>query len=88
MLTDVEGVYSDWPDRDSLLSSLRVGTARELLTRVDSGMIPKLEACIRAVEQGVPQAHGIDGRQPHSFLLEVFTSEGIGTMITKGGAHT
>jgi acetylglutamate kinase len=81
MLTDVEGVYSDWPDRDSLLSSLSVSGARELLARVDSGMIPKLEACIRAVEQGVPQAHVIDGRQPHSLLLEVFTSEGIGTMI-------
>ena len=81
MLTDVEGVYADWPDRDSLLSSLTVSGAQELLTRVDAGMIPKLEACIRAVEGGVPQAHVIDGRQPHSLLLEVFTSEGIGTMI-------
>ncbi|NNM44675.1 acetylglutamate kinase [Knoellia koreensis] len=81
MLTDVEGVYAAWPDRDSLLSSLTVSGARDLLTRVDSGMIPKLEACIRAVEQGVPQAHVVDGRQPHSILLEVFTSEGIGTMI-------
>lgn len=81
MLTDVEGVYADWPDRDSLLSSLTVAGAQELLTRVDAGMIPKLEACIRAVEGGVPQAHVIDGRQPHSLLLEVFTSEGIGTMI-------
>lgn len=81
VLTDVEGVYAAWPDRDSLLSSLTVTGARELLARVDSGMIPKLEACIRAVEQGVPQAHVVDGRQPHSILLEVFTSEGIGTMI-------
>ncbi|XVX21761.1 acetylglutamate kinase [Actinomycetota bacterium] len=81
VLTDVEGVYSDWPDRDSLLSQLRARDARELMTRVDSGMIPKLEACVRAVEQGVPQAHVIDGRQPHSLLLEVFTSEGIGTMV-------
>ena len=81
MLTDVEGVYAAWPDRDSLLSSLTVSGARDLLTRVDSGMIPKLEACIRAVEEGVPQAHVVDGRQPHSILLEVFTSEGIGTMI-------
>jgi len=81
MLTDVEGVYADWPDRDSLLSSLTVAGAQDLLTRVDAGMIPKLEACIRAVEGGVPQAHVIDGRQPHSLLLEVFTSEGIGTMI-------
>ncbi|MCE1180050.1 MAG: acetylglutamate kinase [Micrococcales bacterium] len=81
VLTDVDGVYSDWPDRDSLLSQLRARDARELMTRVDSGMIPKLEACVRAVEQGVPQAHVIDGRQPHSLLLEVFTSEGIGTMV-------
>ena len=81
VLTDVEGVYSAWPDRDSLLSSLTASAARELLGRVDAGMIPKLEACIRAVEQGVPQAHVIDGRQPHSLLLEVFTSEGIGTMV-------
>jgi acetylglutamate kinase len=81
MLTDVEGVYASWPDPDSLLSSLSVSGARELLQRVDAGMIPKLEACIRAVDQGVPQAHVIDGRQPHSLLLEVFTSEGIGTMI-------
>jgi acetylglutamate kinase len=81
VLTDVEGVYSDWPDRSSLLSQLSASGARELLTRVDAGMIPKLEACVRAVEAGVPQAHVIDGRQPHSLLLEVFTSEGIGTMI-------
>ena len=81
VLTDVEGVYSDWPDRSSLLSQLSASGARELLTRVETGMIPKLEACVRAVEAGVPQAHVIDGRQPHSLLLEVFTSEGIGTMI-------
>src|SRR5690349_16711731 len=78
MLTDVEGVYSDWPDRDSLLSSLRVSGARELLAHVDAGRIPKLEACIRAVRGGVPQAHVIDGRQPHSLLLEVFTPGGTG----------
>lgn len=81
VLTDVEGVYAAWPDRGSLLSELTVSGARELLDRVDEGMLPKLGACIRAVEQGVPQAHVIDGRQPHSLLLEVFTSEGIGTMI-------
>jgi acetylglutamate kinase len=81
VLTDVEGIYSDWPDRDSLLSELTATGARDLLTRVESGMIPKLEACVRAVEEGVPQSHVIDGRQPHSLLLEVFTSEGIGTMI-------
>jgi acetylglutamate kinase len=81
VLTDVEGVYANWPDRGSLLSELRLSAARELLATVDAGMIPKLEACIRAVESGVPQAHVVDGRQPHSILLEVFTSEGTGTMV-------
>lgn len=81
VLTDVDGVYAAWPDRDSLLSRLSVVGAKELLTRVDEGMIPKLEACIRAVEEGVPQAHVVDGRKPHSLLLEIFTSEGIGTVI-------
>ena len=85
VLTDVEGIYADWPDRDSLLSRLSVTGARQLLQRVDSGMIPKLEACIRAVEGGVPQAHVVDGRQPHSMLLEIFTSEGIGTMLVPDG---
>ncbi|SMC66871.1 acetylglutamate kinase [Janibacter indicus] len=81
VLTDVDGVYADWPDRDSLLSHLTASGARDLLATVDSGMIPKLEACIRAVEHGVPQAHVVDGRQPHSMLLELFTNEGFGTMI-------
>ena len=81
VLTDVEGVYAAWPDRGSLLSQLSVTEADELLTRVDAGMVPKLEACVRAVRGGVPQAHVIDGRQPHSLLLEVFTDEGIGTMV-------
>jgi acetylglutamate kinase len=81
VLTDVEGVYAAWPDRGSLLSELRVTAARRLLDTVDAGMIPKLEACIRAVEAGVPQAHVVDGRQPHSILLEIFTSEGVGTMV-------
>ncbi len=80
VLTDVEGVYAAWPDRSSLLSELRVSAARRLLDTVDAGMIPKLEACIRAVESGVPQAHVVDGRLPHGILLEVFTSEGVGTM--------
>ena len=81
VLTDVEGVYANWPDRASLLSELSVTRARRLLETVDAGMIPKLEACLRAVEAGVPPAHVVDGRQPHSLLLEVFTSEGIGTMV-------
>ena len=81
ILTDVEGVFAAWPDRDSLLSQLTVTEARVLLDTVDSGMVPKLEACIRAVDGGVPQAHVIDGRTAHSLLLEVFTDEGSGTMV-------
>jgi acetylglutamate kinase len=81
VLTDVEGVYANWPDKDSLLSRLTLSAAADLLNDVSAGMVPKLEACVRAVTEGVPQAHIIDGRQPHSLLLEVFTSEGIGTMI-------
>ena len=81
VLTDVEGIYGQWPNRDSLLSQIVLTEARRLVTTVDSGMVPKLEACIRAVEQGVPQAHVIDGRAAHSLLLEVFTDEGIGTMV-------
>ncbi len=86
VLTDVEGIYAHWPDRDSLLSELTLLDAQDLLTTVDSGMVPKLEACIRAVSNGVPQAHVIDGRKPHSLLLEVFTDEGIGTMVVPGPA--
>jgi acetylglutamate kinase len=81
VLTDVEGVYASWPDPDSLLSQLSVSAAAELSTQVEAGMKPKLEACVRAVSNGVPQAHIIDGRRLHSLLLEVFTGEGIGTMI-------
>lgn len=81
VLTDVEGIYDRWPDPSSLLSSLTVHEAQQLLGRVDAGMVPKLEACVRAVRGGVPQAHVIDGRVAHSLLLEVFTDEGIGTMV-------
>ncbi|WP_431842378.1 acetylglutamate kinase [Calidifontibacter indicus] len=84
VLTDVEGIYADWPDRGSLLSTLPVDEARDLLTRVDSGMVPKLEACIRAIDGGVPQAHVIDGRRAHCVLLEIFTNAGIGTMLLPG----
>ncbi|MEO7753706.1 MAG: acetylglutamate kinase [Terracoccus sp.] len=88
VLTDVEGIYARWPDRGSLLSSIDVTAAKELLGRVEEGMVPKLEACIRAVEGGVPQTHVVDGRKPHSILLEVFTDEGIGTMVLPDVADT
>lgn len=81
VLTDVEGIYANWPDKDSLMSQLALSEAEAMLPTMDAGMIPKLEACVRAVRGGVPAAHVIDGRTAHSLLLEVFTSEGIGTMI-------
>jgi acetylglutamate kinase len=82
VLTDVEGLYTDWPDRSSLRSAIGSGELAQLLPRLDAGMVPKMEACLRAVLGGVPSAHVIDGRLAHSVLLEIFTSEGIGTMVT------
>ncbi|GAA4615004.1 acetylglutamate kinase [Saccharopolyspora hordei] len=81
VLTDVEGLYTNWPDRSSLVSRLDAGQLAELLPTLASGMVPKMEACLRAVRGGVPRAHVIDGRLAHSVLLEVFTSAGIGTMV-------
>ena len=81
MLTDVEGLYTDWPDRSSLLSEVTADRLERLLPGLSAGMVPKMEACLRAVRGGVPQAHVIDGRVAHSVLLEVFTTEGVGTMV-------
>jgi acetylglutamate kinase len=81
VLTDVEGLYANWPDRDSLLTEITVADLEAMLPRLQSGMVPKMEACLRAVQGGVPQAHVIDGRLLHSLLLEVFTPEGVGTMV-------
>ena len=85
VLTDVEGLYADWPDRSSLLNLIRVGELEKLLPRLATGMIPKMEACLSAVQGGVPRAHVIDGRLAHSVLLEVFTSRGVGTMVLPDG---
>lgn len=81
VLTDVEGLYSAYPDPSSLISALTAEELEPMLPGLESGMAPKMEACLRAVRGGVPQAHVIDGRVPHSVLLEVFTSEGVGTMV-------
>jgi len=81
VLTDVEGLYRNWPDRDSLVRQITVSQLAELLPGLESGMRPKMEACLRAVRGGVPQAHVIDGREPHSMLSEIFTTAGIGTMV-------
>jgi acetylglutamate kinase len=81
ILTDVAGLYRDWPNRDSLVSVLPVAELVELLPTLESGMIPKMTACLEAVQGGVAKAAIIDGRVPHSILLEVFTSQGIGTEV-------
>ena len=84
ILTDVDGLYADWPDRNSLIGRIGVEDLRDLLPDLESGMRPKMEACIRAIDGGVRQAHIIDGRKPHSILNEIFTSAGIGTMVEPG----
>jgi acetylglutamate kinase len=116
VLTDVEGLYADWPGDSSasgkffaprgpkdlpdhevgdfsgpggpadVISLLTAAELEQLLPALTSGMIPKMEACLRAVRGGVPQAHVLDGRLPHSVLLEIFTDSGIGTMVVPDGA--
>lgn len=81
VLTDVAGLYRDWPDRDSLVSVIDADELRALLPSLESGMIPKMAACLEAVDAGVPKAAIIDGREPHSILLEIFTQQGIGTEV-------
>ncbi|CAN5180293.1 acetylglutamate kinase [soil metagenome] len=81
ILTDVAGLYSDWPDRDSLVSVITTEELEKLLPSLESGMIPKMAACLEAVAGGVPKAAIIDGREKHSILLEVFTQSGIGTEV-------
>nr|WP_098514488.1 acetylglutamate kinase [Amycolatopsis sulphurea] len=81
VLTDVEGLYASWPDRSSLIGRISVDRLEAMLPDLASGMIPKMEACVRAVRGGVRGAHVIDGRLAHSVLLEVFTSRGVGTMV-------
>jgi acetylglutamate kinase len=81
MLTDVEGLYTRWPDRDSLVSQIDTATLIQLLPSLEAGMVPKIEACLRAVTGGVPSAHVVDGRVEHCVLVELFTDEGTGTKV-------
>ena len=84
VLTDVPGLYADWPNRDSLVSHLTSTELTAMLPSLESGMIPKMQACLDAVEGGVETAAIIDGRVPHSVLVEIFTSKGIGTEVVRG----
>jgi acetylglutamate kinase len=81
VLTDVEGLYADWPNSDEVISEIAENDLEKLLPSLSSGMVPKMEACLRAVQGGVPRAHILDGRIPHTILLELFTDEGVGTMV-------
>jgi acetylglutamate kinase len=81
ILTDVPGLYANWPNKDSLVSHIDAEELRELLPKLETGMIPKMTACLHAVEGGVPKAAIIDGRVPHSILLEIFTPAGAGTEV-------
>ena len=81
VLTDVEGLYRDWPNSDEVISQLDAGDLAQLLPSLSAGMIPKMEACLTAVKGGVPHAHVLDGRLSHAILLEIFTDSGIGTMV-------
>ena len=88
VLTDVEGLYRDFNDKSSLITRLSVDDVEDLVKAgsISKGMIPKLESCVNAIRDGVENVHIIDGRVPHSLLLELFTDSGIGTMLTRGGA--
>jgi len=87
VLTDVEGLYADWPAGggapapDDVISSITADELEAMLPTLSTGMVPKMDACLRAVRGGVPKAHIIDGRVPHALLVEVFTDEGVGTEV-------
>jgi acetylglutamate kinase len=87
ILTDIAGLYADWPNRDSLVSVIDTEELRAMLPSLESGMIPKMAACLDAVDAGVAKAAIIDGREPHSVLLEVFTQGGVGTEVVPAAAH-
>ncbi|NMA65830.1 MAG: acetylglutamate kinase [Clostridiaceae bacterium] len=84
-LTDVEGIYRDYSDKSTFISTMTLAEAQDMIKKgnIDGGMIPKVEACIKALAGGVKKTHILDGRKPHSLLLEIFTSSGIGTEVVK-----
>jgi acetylglutamate kinase len=84
VLTDVEGLYRDWPDSDDVIQEISPEALAELMPSLDSGMVPKMQACYDAVTGGVPRATVVDGREPHAVLLELFTAEGVGTQVLPG----
>lgn len=85
LLTDVEGIYKDFNDKSSFISTLHMHEAREYIKEgiIQGGMIPKVEACLTSLEKGTGKTHIIDGRLDHSIILEIFTSQGIGTQVVR-----
>ena len=86
VLTDVEGLYRDWPNSPDLIQEISPESLKEMLPTLASGMVPKMQACYNAVANGVPKATVVDGREPHAVLLEIFTNEGVGTQVLPGVA--
>ncbi|HEU4515050.1 MAG TPA: acetylglutamate kinase [Nocardioidaceae bacterium] len=84
VLTDVEGLYRDWPDSDDVIGQISPEALEELLPSLSSGMVPKMRACLTAIKGGVPRTTVVDGREPHAVLLEIFTDEGVGTQVLPG----
>lgn len=85
LLTDVEGIFEDYNNKETLISELKLGQIEEKIKRgvISGGMIPKVECCVQAINSGVHTTHILDGRTPHSILLEIFTDRGIGTMVVR-----
>ncbi len=81
ILTDVAGLYANWPSSDELMSEVSASKLRDLLPSLDAGMAPKMEACLHAVDGGVPEAQILDGRTPHTLLLDAFAEHGMGTVV-------
>lgn len=84
VLTDVEGLYLDWPTSDDVIGEISPESLAALMPSLASGMVPKMGACLTAVQNGVPRATVVDGREPHAVLLEIFTDEGVGTQVLPG----
>jgi acetylglutamate kinase len=84
VLTDVEGLYLDWPSSEDVIGEISPEALEQIIPTLASGMVPKMGACLQAVQNGVPRATVVDGREPHSVLLELFTDEGVGTQVLPG----
>jgi acetylglutamate kinase len=84
VLTDVEGLFLDWPNSEDVIGEISPEALEEIIPTLASGMVPKMRACLQAVREGVPRATVVDGREPHAVLLELFTNEGVGTQVLPG----